>query len=196
MTSFNITVRNIFSKLSALALLAAAVWVAFSYVTLPVWQRFHDVNDRIAAQRALLGRYAAEKASSAGTTNLGSDRETGQQAFLPGETDALRLAHLQATLNAAASSSQIRLASASALDASEDSGVHFIGIQAQFSTDLEPLQKMLFSLEKQQPNLIVDQLHIARAPDAGPVTGLGNLPTLDVNFVLRGAVPLKTAKQE
>jgi Type II secretion system (T2SS), protein M subtype b len=195
MTNVSLKVRNAVSKLSALTLLALAVWIAFSCVALPVWQRFHDVNDKILAQRALLGRYVAESATAARAANRGPEPQTDIEAFLPGETDALRLAHLQATLNAAASSNQIRLASASALDASEDGGVRLIGIQAQLSTDLGPLQKMLFALEKQQPNLIVDQLHIARAPDAGP-TGPGNLPTLDVNFVLRGAVPLKTAKQE
>jgi hypothetical protein len=189
-------IQNALSKAAALSILAAAVWGVASCVAVPVWQRFCDINDRIAVQRGLLGRYAAENGSNTVRENTGSANEADAPVFLLGETDALRLANLQATLNTAASANKIRLASASAMDATEDSGVKLAGIQAQLSTDLEPLQKMLFFLEKQQPNLIVDALHIARAPDSGIGAGAGGLPTLDVNFILRGAVPLKPAKQE
>jgi Type II secretion system (T2SS), protein M subtype b len=196
MTRMSAALQLVLSKAAALSILAAVVWGGVSCLAIPVWERFHSVNDRIAAQRELLGRYAAENSSNAGVESLGLPKDTDTQAFLPGETDALRLANLQATLNAAASTNKIRLASASAMESSEDSGVRLAGIQAQLSTDLEPLQKLLFSLEKQQANLIVDSLHIARAADTGPGTAPSGLPTLDVNFVLRGAVPLKPAKQE
>ena len=194
MTRIAQILQSAIRKIAALALLGAAIFGAVSGIALPVWQRFRDIDERILDQRNLLGRYQ----SLSSTDSVASSDvnqvvpAAAEQAFLPGETDALRLASLQATLNDVASLSGVRLASASAIDSSEQNGVRLLSLQAQFSTDIEPLQRMLFDLEKKQLNLIVDGLHVVRAPDGGTQ----NFPSLDVTLTLRGAAPLGTVKQE
>ena len=97
------------------------------------------------------------------------------------------LASLQSTLNDAAKAQGIRLSSTRALDAGEQGSVRLLGLQTQLSTELVPLQALLFDLEKKRPNLMIDGLHIMRAPD----TGSGRPPGLDVTFTLLGASPEK-----
>jgi hypothetical protein len=173
------------SKLAALMLLAAALGAIAFCIVIPISERFRDLDERISEQRNLLGRYRSIAVSAkAGDQEQAADiQATAEAAFLPGETDALRLASLQATLNDAAAAQKIRLSSARTTDAPEETGVRLLSLQAQLSTDLEPLQKLLFNLEKQRANLIIDGLHIVRAPDGGAA----GLPSLDVVFDLRGA---------
>ena len=189
MTSIPAAFQAFLSKSAAVALLATVVSVIAFGVVFPVRDQFRDIDGRIAGQRSLLGRYMAENKAAITTGGAGNQEMSGTEnaAFLSGETDALRLASLQATLNNAASLEKIRLASAQALDSSDDNGVRFLSLRAQLSAELEPLQKMLFHLEKEQPYLIVDGLRIARAPEGGAA----HMPGLDVTLLLRGAAPKK-----
>jgi Type II secretion system (T2SS), protein M subtype b len=176
-------------KISALSILAAlAAGVTFGIV-LPVWERFHELDEKISVQRQLLGRYlsASTAASTPGSDATQVNQTVADQAYLLGETDALRLANLQAILNEVSAAQKMRFASTRAMDAAEQSGVRLLGLQAQLSTELAPLQNMLFDLEKRQKNMIVDGLHITRAPESAAA----NVPSLDVSFVLLGAAPKK-----
>ncbi len=183
--SLSSSLPNVFSKLAALALLAAVVAGLSLGVAAPVLERFRDLDTKIAVQRALLGRYGAvlENSSATGTV---PGLEQSDQAFLAGETDALRLAGLQATLNGAAAALQVRFSSTRSLDAVEQEGVRLLGLQVQVSTSLATLQSLLFDVEKRRPNMIVDALHITRAPESA-----ANVPPLDVTFSLLGAAPKK-----
>ena len=178
--------RTASSKLAALVILAALAAGAWNWLAVPVSGRLLDAKDRIAEQRSLLGRLqqtavmdktlvAVEGQGAAGTS----------RAFLPGETDAIRIAGLQSTLNEAAAAANVRLASTRALEPSDKAGLHVLAIQAQLSANLDQVQKILFNLEKQRANLLVDTVHVARSPQA-PGQGL---PQLDVTFVLSGATP-------
>lgn len=175
------------SKLAALAVLAVVVTGVVVWVLQPIAGRLFEAQDQIEDRRVLLGRLIAKAKDNVAVINQqpkNSDA-AGERNFLPGENDSIRISGLQSVLNTAARSAHIRLASTRTMDPSERSGVRLLGVQTQLSTDLEPLQQLLFNLEKQQPNLLVDTLHIARSPQA-PGQGL---PSLDVTLSVYGAAP-------
>ncbi len=178
-------VRRAGSKMAALALLAAVVAGVTFGIVVPMFERFRDLDDKIASQRALLGRFMTASTANAEPQD-GLSQTAIEQTYLAGETDALRLASLQATLNDVAAAQKIRFASTRAMDAVDQSSVRLLGLQVQVSTDLATLQKMLFDVEKSRQNMIVDALHITRAPESA-----ANVPPLDVSFVLLGAAPKK-----
>lgn len=175
---------NIVSKLLALGLLAGVVFAVVAGALLPVAARYQDAEQRLADGRQLLGRYLARS-----VTDVEAERDGQRIApatpYLSGDSDALRLASLQAVLSEAAQAQGIRLASSRAMDASDRGGVRLLGVQVQLSTELDQLQKLLYDLEVQRPGLFVEQLHILRGPDGGTVP----LPSLDVTFVVAGAAP-------
>ena len=180
--------NQMLSKLLAIVVLMALLAAGAFGIVMPVWQRVQSADEGIAQQRALLGRYLVVAHGAAAQETRAQDiGARPSDVYLPGETDALRLAHLQAVLNDAANNQSIRLASTRVIDISERGGVRLLGLQAQLSGELDPLQKLLYDLEWQRPNLIVDSLTIARGPDGGSV----KLPGLDVTFVLAGVAPSK-----
>jgi hypothetical protein len=181
-------IKALLSKLAALAILAALIAGGVNWIVNPLSARLLDSKDHLSEQRTLLGRLqqsAAIDKDIAAVAGKGAGGES--RAFLAGETDAIRIAGLQSTLNEAAETAGVRIASARALDPSEKSGLRLLGVMAQFSANLDQVQKILFFLEKQRPNLLVDQLHVASSPQA---KGQG-LPALDIAFVLSGAAPLE-----
>ena len=179
--------RAILSKIAALAILAALIAGGGNWIVRPLAARLFDAQDRISEQRILLGRLIQSTAGDKDIVAVESHNLSGAtpRAFLPGETDAIRIAGLQSTLNEAAQLAHVRLASTRALEPNEKPGLRLLGVQAQLSSNLDQLQKILFYLEKQRPNLLVGALHIARSPQA-PNQGL---PRLDVSLVLHGAAP-------
>ena len=181
------SIKAAISKLAALAIVAVVVVGVWNWVVRPLAARLNDAQDRIEAQRVLLGRLIAKAKDDAAAINQQTLAPTGtaEGSFLPGENDSIRISGLQSVLNTAARTANIRLASTRTLEEAERAGVRLLGVQTQLSTDLEQLQKFLFNLEKQQPNLLVDALHIARSPQAA---GQG-LAALDVTLSVYGAVP-------
>ena len=180
-------IKAAISKLAALAILTALVIGVLNWVVLPLTTRLSDVQDKIEERRVLLGRLIAKAKDDAAAINQQSAVPNGaaERSFLKGENDSIRISGLQSVLNTAARTATIRLASTRTLDAVERAGVRLLGVQTQLSTGLEQLQKFLFDLEQQQPNLLVDALHIARSPQA---TGQG-LAALDITMSVYGAAP-------
>ena len=180
-------IKTTISKLAALAILAVLVAGVWNWVVRPLAARLNGAQDRIEAQRVLLGRLIAKAKDDAAAINQQTLAPTGtaERSFLPGENDSIRISGLQSVLNTAARTANIRLASTRTLESAERAGVRLLGVQTQLSTDLEQLQKFLFNLEKQQSNLLVDALHIARSPQAA---GQG-LAALDVTLSVYGAAP-------
>lgn len=177
-------VMNVVRKLVALGVLLAILAIIVAGAVMPAWHRYDVANQSIATGRQLLARYVARPA-------LGPEMPVEEISaatrgvYIPGETDALRIANLQETVADAAKLAGIRIASTRVIDTFNRDGVRMIGLQAQLSTELDNLQKLLFDLEKQRSLLFIDGLHIARGPDGGTV----KLPALDVTFVVAGAAP-------
>jgi Type II secretion system (T2SS), protein M subtype b len=180
----NAAVMSWLRKVAALGILLVTVSVIAVSAVIPAWQRFDRANQSLAAGRELLARYLAQP-----TTRLAASDQfnaaDNQSVYINGQTDALRIANLQATLADAAKLSGIRIASTRVIDGFNRDGVRMLGLQAQLSTELVLLQKLLYNLENQKPFLFIDGLHIARGPDGGTV----KLPELDVTFVVAGAAP-------
>ena len=180
-------IKAAISKLAAVAILAVIVIGAVTWIILPLSTRLSEVQDLIEERRLLLGRLIAKGKDDTAAINQQGSTQIGsaERSFLPGENDSIRISGLQSVLNGAARTANIRLASTRTLDAAERAGVRLLGVQTQLSTGLEQLQKFLFDLEQQQPNLLVDALHIARSPQA---TGQG-LAALDITVSVYGAAP-------
>lgn len=177
-------VRTFLSKLAALALLAGVIFLITSGLIMPTFERLQNLAERIAAQRSLLGRYIANTTSAGGKA---IEPAFAVPMYLPGETDSVRLASLQSTLNDAAKLQNVRLSSTRALEAGEQNGVRLLGLQTQLSSELAALQAILFDLEKKRPNLMIDGLHIVKSPDTGAARSGG----LNVTFTVLGTAPEK-----
>ena len=180
-------IKAVVSKIAALAILVGLLSGMANWIVRPLSGRFFDAQDRITEQRGLLGRLALSAATDKDIAAVEGRNGTGSgtRTFLPGETDAVRSAGLQSMLNETAEAAGVRLASTRALDPTVKAGLRLLSVEAQLSANLDQLQKILSDLEKQHPNLVIGQLHIARSPQA---RGQG-LPALDVNLTLTGATP-------
>ena len=96
--------RSVVSKLAAVALLGIVLFGLFVGLIWPAYERLQSLNERITTQRTLLGRYLVNAAPGSPNANSGSPQSSASSApiYLPGETDSVRLASLQSTLNDAA----------------------------------------------------------------------------------------------
>ncbi|MEQ1651651.1 MAG: hypothetical protein ABL897_04105, partial [Hyphomicrobium sp.] len=92
---------NIVSKLLALGLLAGVVFAVVAGALLPVAARYQDAEQRLADGRQLLGRYLVRSVTDVEAERNGQ-RIAPATPYLSGDSDALRLASLQAALSEAA----------------------------------------------------------------------------------------------
>lgn len=181
------------SKALALAILATLAFFGYTVVAAPFFAWRSENAEQINAARLLLGRLnAAErsaKADAAVTVAAGPDSKS---AFLDGDTDARRIANLQAKLGEVAQAVGARLSSTQSAEAREREGVRLIGVQTQFTATLEELQSMLFAIETARPILIAGSLGITRQPDIGSKES----NSLDVRLVVFGAAPPEKGKAQ
>lgn len=171
-------------KLGALAVLAALLSLAGFGVIWPAFHHLRELDERIGEARSLLNRLEASSVLDAQLSNKTQDL---QSHYLPGESDAVRLAGLQSLVGDAAKAQNIQLASISTSEAEQRNGIRMLAVRAQLTSDLPRLQKLFYDLELQHRNLLIDQLNISRAPSGGA----NPAPVLDVNFTVLGAVPAK-----
>jgi Type II secretion system (T2SS), protein M subtype b len=183
-----IQASSVARKILALGILSVLLGgIAFG-VLLPAIQSLADRQERLEAQRVLLGRYQAEwnAAKDAMERPLNSSAKA-IDPYLPGDSEALKLARLQALLKDAASAQLIRMASTRAVDPIDRDGVQLLAIQAQLTTELEPLQRLLFALEHRSQNLVIENITVMR----GATSATTRASPLDVTLVVAGATPRK-----
>ena len=179
--------RTLINKLLALVLLGVVAYGVVTFVIKPFSVQYADLEDGIETQRALLGRLAAaaERAKTVQESKSRPDPANKGPVFLEGESDAIRISSLQSKLSETAQSIGAQLSSTQAVQARESSGVRLVGVQTQFSTTLEQLQKFMFDLETARPMLFVETLHVSRGPDRDGQ----EVSDLDVRLVVLGATP-------
>ncbi len=114
-----VVLRQLFSKIAALGLLAAVAYAIVVPVAIPAFQRLSGLDQEIAQKRLLLGNYLA----AAREQGPAETAAPVQALYLEGETDALRLANLQTLMSEAARANHVRLASARGADPAEQEGV-------------------------------------------------------------------------
>ncbi|WP_088343231.1 MULTISPECIES: type II secretion system protein GspM [Rhodomicrobium] len=177
--------KRILHRLAALGLLLAVIGLAVSLFVMPLVHRFDALRSEIATEREQLARFEAfaanKDAAKALTERSAAAIRSG--LFLPGETDALRTASLQAVITEVAEKQGVRLTSAHALPVHERDGLRFIGVQAELDADIRQLQALILAFESRRPYLFIQSLQVA--PVAGRRQGSDDLK---VRFGIVGAV--------
>lgn len=183
---------SLLGKVTALAMLGLALFAVYLIVAAPVVGRLSGLRERIEEQRSLLGRYlaAAGMEKEADRIDLQSKSAAGSRVFLPGNSDAVRLAQLQSLASRVAQAEGVTVRSARSLQPRERDGVKFLGIEAQLSCTIEQLQRIVHTLESDQPYLFIDTLQVT-PPRAAPEQDPMAAARLDVRIGVLGAVPLR-----
>ncbi len=179
---------RILSKVAALGLLAAAMAAVWLVAVVPVMSRISGLEADIAEQRTFLGRLQLEAAMIADEPTMeaagGVDgRQRG--AFLDGNSEAERLALLQAHLDRIALAAGLSVSSSQSIAGPEVEGVEFLGVQVQLSGEIDSVQRVLHEIETGTPALVVDGIDIVHQPVAPGEADAA----LDVRVKVLGAVP-------
>ena len=162
-------VHRVLQKLAALALLAVVVSGVFFVAVEPVIGRLDAAQGQIGEQRKLLGKLNASIGDTAATSRAEILTKSILEAapYLTGSSDAVRIAQVQSLANSIAGEEGAQITSIRALPGRERGGLRLVGVEAQLTTTIENLQKILYRLENGQPYLLVDSLHIAAPPVVG-----------------------------
>ena len=175
---------RILHRLAAIGLLLAVAALIFAAGVLPLARHYTELRADIKGERELLGRFEAFTATKDAVEAMARQSNGVRQSgiFLPGETDALRAANLQALVRRIAEVEGVRLTSARSLPTEEKDGLRLIGMQAELDAGIAQLQSIILALETHRPYLFVHSLQIA---PAGGYRAKGD--TLKVRFAISGA---------
>ena len=179
-------------QFAAVALLFGAVVLIASLTILPVTSRISDLREQIEGERLLLGRFAAMAALQDRLAEMQSAGRAASEsdAYLKGESDAIRAASLQTFLSELAGANGVRLNSTRQLPSRDRDDLRLVGTRVQFTSDMEQLREMLYSIESTQPFLFVEAVQVR------PVSALAQRDPefgglLDVRLDVFGALPRK-----
>lgn len=150
------------SRLAAVALLLATVAFVALAVVVPYVSHVSQLAQDIETEREALGRFEAVarlKASTAEVERAGA-AAAESDAYLKGETEALKTSALQAMLSELAQSMGVRVRSTRNLPLREKDDLRFIGVRVQFNAEVEQLRALLHGIEIAKPFLLVDGLQV------------------------------------
>lgn len=149
-------------RFAAIGLALAVVLFVTGYVIEPAARRLADLDGQITAQRELLGRQSTLAAESpvAIASVKGSRQFLKLQIYLPGETEPIQLANLQASIRQMSDVEGVRLQSTRTLPSVQRDDVYFAGLQMTLKASIESLQRLLHRIEVHRPVLTVDGLAI------------------------------------
>lgn len=157
---------SLFSRLLALALLAAVPLLAWAFVVQPVIAAYRDANQAIAQAQRLLHGYRERAEQRPQLAELVAEQEAHAAAvsgYLEAVDDALAAAELQDRVKIVIEGAGGALRSAQSLrvEAIEASAaVRRAWLQVRFTADIESLATILYQLETGEPYLFVDGLSI------------------------------------
>jgi Type II secretion system (T2SS), protein M subtype b len=179
-------------QVAALALLLMTIVVPVAVAIVPLAGYVGGLRADIADRRERWSRLEAYAASKDKVEELArqNDSPARQAAFLPGDTDAMRAANLQALLTKTAETHGVRLLSSRMLAAADRDGLRFIGVQAELDLSIEQLKDLIAAFETMRPHLFVQSLHIAPHDMHGKTTTL-----LKVNLGIAGATPAPAIRE-
>ena len=87
--------------------------------------------------------------------------------FIAGESEAIRLASLQAQVMDIIAAQAVKPRSSRNLQTRERHTLKLVGVQVQLSATIEQLQKILLEIESHRPILLVDALHLTPSSSLG-----------------------------
>ena len=150
-------------RLLALLILVTLITMVVAVVALPIRSALIGYDDSIAELEFRLKKYTEmaqlELPLKARLERLTSSQESAE-GLLKGESQAIAGANLQALFKQIVLSAGGRLESTQVLPGSASGVMEWIGIRAQFSGDIETLQRVLYGIEFNKPTLFVDKLEI------------------------------------
>ncbi len=180
--------KSLLSKSVALGLLALILAGLAIGIVQPLAQRLTTAQELIAQQRILLSRLTAPaQPAAADIATAPANPDTAAIVFLKGDSDAGRIAGLQSRVDEIAQQAGARLSSTQVMTPRETGGLRLLGIETQFSANLDQLQRILFELETQKPYLLIESLNVTRAADAETI----ERPALDIRIGVAGAAERK-----
>lgn len=157
------------SRALALGLLAGVLLVLVGAVLAPFAAHLSNQDAEIETEKTTLARFraiAALRADAAEMERQGR-RAAQSEAYLKGETEALKTSALQAQLTELASGKGVRVRSARNLTARERDDLRFIGVRVQFNADVEQLRELLHAIEVTRPFLLVEGVQVQPVSYAG-----------------------------
>ena len=150
-------------RVLALLILLTLVTTVVAVITLPLRSALINFDDSIADLEFRLKKYnemaQLEVPLKVRLESLTSRQETAE-GLLKGESQAIAGANLQALFKQIVLSAGGRLESTQVLPGSASGVMEWIGIRAQFSGDIETLQRVLYGIEFNKPILFVDKIEI------------------------------------
>jgi hypothetical protein len=179
-------------QFAAVALLLVSVGVVALLTIVPFATHLTQLREQIDAERTLLGRFAAVAAQQGQVADY--DRKGGaaieSDAYLKGESEALKAAGLQTLLSQMAGASRIRFTSTRALQSRQRDDVQLIGVRVQFNADIEQVRALLYRIEAHRPFLFIEVL---QAQPISPFSQRDREQTgmMDVRLDVFGAIPNK-----
>jgi hypothetical protein len=180
--------KTVLSKAFALGLLAVVIAGFVIGIVQPLTRRLTAAEESIAQQRSLLGRLTnSTQATAADAAQAPAIQTTAADVFLKGDSDAGRIAGLQSRVDAIAQQAGARLSSTQVVAPRDTGGLRLLGIETQFSANLDQLQRILFELETQKPYLLIESLHVTQAADSETI----DRPALDIRIGVAGAAERK-----
>ena len=150
-------------KFAAIGLAVALLLAIAGFVIEPAVRRLSDLDEQINAKReslGLLSAIAARALNSSDAANRG-DQIPASEVFLPGETEPIRLAYLQASIRLMSEEEGVRLRSTRTLSSIQRDEVQLAGLQLTLQAPVAAVQRLLHRIEVHRPILLVDGLDIA-----------------------------------
>jgi general secretion pathway protein M len=177
------------SRALALTLLAALVWLAYSWLIQPALEDYAAARAaaaRLAPALARAGRGDDDLgALTAELARLKQNRPT-TEGFLRSANESLAAAELQGRLNSSVAAARGELRSAQILAARDEGAFRRVSIRGQIAVTMPQLQRILYDLEAGSPFLFLDNVDI-RTRQAPPVRGRAeDESVLEVRFDLYG----------
>lgn len=150
------------SRALALGLLAGVLLFLFVAVLAPFAAHLSNMDAEIETEKTTLARFRAIAALrvDAGEMERQGRLAAQSEAYLKGDTEALKTSALQARLTELASSKGVRVRSARNLTASERDDLRFIGVRVQFNADVVQLRELLHAIEVTRPFLLVEGVQV------------------------------------
>lgn len=183
----------IFSRLLAVAILAAVLWVGVFAVARPLLDAYGAAIDSAAQMRAAIlraGPISRDNAALQAELSRLKERKVLAIGLLQSPNESLAAVALQDRIKSAVGVVRGDLRSTQILSARDEGKFRRIGIRGQIAVDIAGLQRVFYDLETGSPLLFLDNVEI-RVPER-PRGGGPPSSSLDVRFDLYGYVAKPT----
>lgn len=178
------------SRLAAIGLLLGVLGVLVLGVIVPYVGAISTLGDEIEAERVAAGRFGAvsQLKASSGEVERAGNQAAQSEAYLKGETEALKTSALQGMLSELAQGMGVRVRSTRNLPVREKDDLRFIGVRMQFNAEVDQVRALLHGIEVAKPFLLIDGLQVQPLTYYTPQEQGGSL---EVRLDVYGAMPRK-----